>query len=325
MKNTLSYLIFAITASASSVAFSAPALDDPCASIVCEEGEICEVVQNDCAACPPAEPGKEPPVCEACINEGVAVCITAPAPPCESDSDCSGEDVCVTYTFGSCSGSAGTLPSCDPNDPDCIEGDPAPEPDPEMCVEETESICVPRYAAPCASASDCGPGFTCETPEICTCSTGQPICNSEDPNCSDLPGDEDCSCKPSGRDAYCQIIPVECTSDRDCENGFSCVSEPERPLDNCLGDCTSDPLPSLSHCLPGDYSEWVSQGGGRKVGERRPETAERKGFFSGGSNQGNASGEKDEPGCQVSQSPTGLAGFSFLLLGLMFGTRRKRK
>jgi len=325
MKNTLSYLAFSFIASTSSLAFGV-AVESPCNLIDCPDGQVCELADTPCA-CPVPADGQEP---EPCVCEPVAVCVAPPAPPCDSDSDCTGEDVCVTYTFGTCSGSTGAAPRCDdPDDPNCQSSDPI-DPIPEECVEESENLCVPKFAAPCSDASDCGAGFTCETPEICTCTAGQPVCDTNDPNCSDLPGDDDCSCEPSSGDAYCQIIPTECTSDMDCETGFTCLSEPtpdpintEAPCEqgtNCNGKIAAP----IAYCIPDGYREWVEEGGTTKAGGRKVDSAKRKGFF-GGSNGENATGEKADGGCQVSQSPVGFAGGSLLLFGLMFGFRRKEK
>lgn len=320
MKTSLSYLVFALVATTSSFAF-ARTVASPCA-VPCAEDEICEFLPVNCACLNDDGEGENPCECDAEAEE--AVCVPAPPAACDSDSDCNSDDVCVTYTYASCSGGA-VAPPCGPDDQEC---DPAPAPEPDPCTEESESICVPQYAAPCDAAQDCGAGFTCETPEICTCTTsaGASIaCEEGDPDCEDLPPrEDDCSCEPSEGDAYCRLIEVECLTDDECGEGVSCEpvnGEYARPEINCDNDgCESLPVPT--YCIPDGYVDWVSNGGTDHTDGRKAESAKRNNFFNPA--QTGDTGSKSSPDCSVSQGPKGFAAGALMLFAMMFGFRRKK-
>jgi len=54
--------------------------------------------------------------------------------------------------------------------PPCAKGADCAAPADAGCTTVTVSACVPHYVPPCASDSECGPGFTCVEQEECACS-----------------------------------------------------------------------------------------------------------------------------------------------------------
>lgn len=331
MKNTLSYLVFAVVASTSSIAFGL-AVEDPCALVDCADGEICQILdQEECSCARPGD-GEDPDgdaapcQCDPVSGGGEAVCVPGPPPACDSDSDCSGGDVCVTYTYGECSGQDPIpVEPCAADDEECEPS--RPEPDPEPCTEQTESVCVPQYAAPCEAAADCGAGFTCEIPEICTVTTGAPVACAEDAEeCPDIPQD-DHSCAPSEGDAYCRLIEVACDDDSDCQTGATCqsIGGESRPAIDCAeeeGCNDTDYEPAPSYCIPDGYVDWVDNGGSGSNGGKKVESAERTSFFNPGKTGG--TGSKTSTDCSVSQGPKGFAAGALMLFAMMFGFRRKK-
>lgn len=335
-------LNFATTFSAGLLllALSPPALaqsiDDECSSDAdCPDDYICESVEW--GACPACEPGQE---CGPCETGTASFCTPPPPKQCASDASCDGSDVCVTYTFETCSGEL-TRPLCDPDDATCVDDDgsddPAPEPE---CETSTESYCVPPYLAPCSADADCGAGFTCEAAEVCSCSGGgstEPLPPGEDGDTEpDRPIEEDCSCEPSDH-TYCQLIEVVCDTDADCAGDLVCqdiydggpapaidCAEPDDGTD-CL---MPDPGEAVSYCAPtdygyyggGSYSESVARATGHD--DATVTQTERQEFFPVDGTDDSDS--KEEPS-SCSTATSGSGGSLLLLLGgLLIGRRRRR-
>jgi len=179
----------------------------------CDAGFTCEVTGGSACACAPDQS------CDCPIIE-VRSCVPG---PCQTDADCGGDLVCITYEVGC----ATAVPDCAPGS-DC--GDFAPPP----CESTTHSVCAPKWVRPCQTASDCGDGFTCEETESCTCSGGAPTptepadpANPSDPSggVPYAPTPDDCSCEPSGEKA-CKLIEVKCDDDAGCAAGWTCERYP---------------------------------------------------------------------------------------------------
>jgi Cys-rich repeat protein len=278
----------------------------------------------------------ETPPCE---GEEFYECLFVP-PMCDSDADCEAGFVCETYDSFDCD---------DVVSPACPEGAecPVPEESDEDCVEESESYCVPPYFADCAADADCGPGFACVAEESCSCSgssgggtdsdggSSEPVPVPDEPGTPQDKDGEDCGCEPTGS-MYCELIPVECTSDADCAEGASCLANPDSD-----GTCTStpggdtvcdEPMESVSYCIPDGYLEYMdSFGGGRGSddvanesgldGEGAP-TADPNN--DSGSNSASTDGDEDGGGCSAAAGGSGSSGWviALALAGLL---RRKRR
>jgi len=118
---------------------------------------------------------------------------------CESNSDCSGDTVCMQHTYGSCGGS------------DCAPGDECDE-EPE-CEEFSQAYCVPPYVAPCQVDADCGAGFYCEeAQEDCPVSS-----DGDEVGCG-----SGVAAEGEGQ-KICVLIAVACEEDTDCEGELICL------------------------------------------------------------------------------------------------------
>jgi hypothetical protein len=124
----------------------------------CDKGFTCEITANGvCATSPPCPEGQACPPPPVCDPQPLRECRPG---PCTRDADCASDMVCHTERIQSCSG--GAVPPCAP-------GSACPIPPPPVCEEHVSQTCLPRYLLPCASASDCGEGFSCEDEESCSC------------------------------------------------------------------------------------------------------------------------------------------------------------
>lgn len=185
---------------ASMCAFAPSALAQECSSDAdCPAGYTCASYVQACPDCPPDTP------CEPCDSTTVSVCEIVPT-TCSTDADCDEGLVCVHFVGESCPGMA----PCPADDPSCNPGDMPP------CEAVDESYCAPPYVAACTEDADCGPGFTCQSSEVCTC-VAYP-----DPGNGEPPPPEDCTCEPSG-DNYCSLTWQSCASDADCPEGLVCT------------------------------------------------------------------------------------------------------
>lgn len=299
----------------------------------CPAGLTCiDIGGSDCAepACPPGEPC--PP--SACGEpEVIMECIRVPA-PCTTNADCLADEICETFTGGSCSGGGwGGVPPCPPGE-DC----PMPEPMPaeEECETFEESYCVPRWAAGCDTADDCGPGFTCEDMEICTCSggggsspdPGRPDFEGEDGGDGDgeefplpVPDDADCTCEPSG-ERYCELIEASCTSDADCAiDGWTCMEMwGDTPV--CISEDPAEcPEPdeapaSAGQCAPPGYGAPGAGGPGWAEDTSAPRPGEPDSGTDGGTGGGSPSDDDtvsppgETPAPPTTQDGAGVTGGS---------------
>ncbi len=271
--------------------------------------------------------------CAPCANDGTectstcsggtySYCMPPPPTPCVSDVNCDGADVCVSYTYESCSGSS--------VDVACAEGEPCPEPTPSpepSCESQTEAYCVPRYIAPCQAAADCGPGFTCEAIESCACSSGG---STDGSTGTDPVPDDNCSCEPSG-ELYCRLIMVECNTDADCAQDLECISGPSQDVpvvvDGGSGGVSPEPArDAASYCLPPGYGYWGGSNGGDVVAQESGvngdlSTTDRVSWGSNPSDGGSGS-KGSSASCSTIE---GDAALSLLgLFGLVGFFRRRR-
>ncbi|HEY6558494.1 MAG TPA: hypothetical protein VI072_14530 [Polyangiaceae bacterium] len=202
------------------LASSASAQPSTCdTDATCERGYRCDVIGFvDCrvAPCPPGE--KCPVLEDDCVE--LKACV--PGAACNSDADCGSEMVCYEHTRTSCSGGARPEP--------CPVGAECEEPIlvPPECEESKEKGCVPKYAAPCGTDTDCGSGFRCVEQQSCGCG-GSPGRDAPPPTDTGAGGSaddstlpEDCSCEPSGT-FHCESLVDVCSKDDDCPADFTCV------------------------------------------------------------------------------------------------------
>jgi hypothetical protein len=193
----------------------------------CEGGLICgEVDAGFCDETPDGSQG--------CSTELIRTCVPPRPDQCDPallSADCSGGQVCVTYTFESCSGAEDC--ACPVDEPcNCAE------PDEPACQSGSESYCVPSYIAPCSNDADCGDGFACQT-------------NS------------------SGQDQRCELIERPCAADAECGDGFVCAAPPAPNTGTCSTDVDGetnciDDAPSetaQAYCLPEGWEQWGGQPG----------------------------------------------------------------
>lgn len=292
----------------------------------CPTGFSCESINvGVCTDCDPADPN----CVSGCTSESYSYCEPPPPTPCTSDVNCADGEVCVSYSYEVCSG---TAVACAPNEP-CENVEPV-----EECETIKEAYCVPPYVAPCQADADCGPGFTCEAYEMCSCSgsTGVPV-DGTDPEGDVRPTEPDCVCEPSGEN-YCQVIEVECTTDADCADGLACVAGggdtivPE-PLDDStdpdggtVEPTPVDPAPAVSYCLPPGYSYWGGPTGDSAIaaeagieGDANFAGSDRVswGTDANGGTKGEASGGCATVGGEATLSLLGLMG--------LFGWVRRRR
>jgi uncharacterized protein (TIGR03382 family) len=158
--------------------------------------------------------------------------------PCTADSECTDGNVCIKYTYQTCSGGDDVPVSGGPTPQPGT--DPAPgvprksnrEPVEPTCTDVTEAYCGPKWTAPCKADADCGEGFNCVEAQECSAggstgsggSGGSPDVGAPTPlaDAAEPTGDT-ADCKGTGT-FYCQLKPMPCAADSDCPADFTCVS-----------------------------------------------------------------------------------------------------
>ena len=312
----------------------------------CPTSWTCEVAGSySCPSPPPGSDGDD----EGCVGGEFSVCVPPPPKACDpsrGSADCDGSDVCVTYTFEECSG--GDAPVCLGDG--CPPTGPSPGDGQGSCTSKSESICVPKYLAPCQADADCGAGFKCASSEVCTgCAQdgGRPGVGSSDD------GEEpsqpcELSCMPTG-EKYCQLQEITCAADADCPSGLiceqiysgggssTCSTDPDGNT-----DCTETPEPPgqrQGYCAPEDWRNWYgpgysNDGGGspRTSQEAVANATGNKGWSikdaaPAPGQQPGGSAEPNASGCQAVGVGQAGSTASLSLLGLLglIGLRRRKR
>lgn len=340
--------------------------DEVCGDTTCGKGFVCQSYEMGRCSVPtrsdpgtpvaaggtvgvvPTAPGVGAASSDGSSAEPVCETFTAyecvPA-PCTADADCADGMVCHTYTNETCSGT--DTPACPPDDPECV----APPAEPVECTTSTTQQCVARYQLPCTTASDCGPGFTCEEQQSCWCSgsgprsgTGEGGSSGDDEVPPDVVEPPDCGCAPTGTFA-CQLQTIACNADADCPSSLVCVDNPNGSCwmssDGTSGCTTPDPA---KVCQPQYYRGGSSVGGDAASGGQASippdgtvvppsdeddddDTGSDDGIGNGHAGFGHHGPHFGGFGCALATVPTlGQTGLSALLLslGLTLGIRRRR-
>jgi hypothetical protein len=320
-----SLMVFAATAA---FTFARPvAAQAACGDSECPKGyecrsELVECPTVDCrdgAECPPCEPTE----LEQCVPL-----------PCTSDDDCAQDMACASREVIECP----TSPPCESSD----DGDAKCPPDEGECTKTSISECVPRWVLPCTSASDCGAGFTCEEDQECGCSgssgsgsggaAGVPTPGTDAGASEPVPEDTardggapDCTCVKTGT-SHCAPIETACTTDADCETGWTCRDNPESICSSSRDGTTDCEVADPARlCFP----PHADLGGGRGVSvDDEGGGTSAPGATDGDSSKGEsgATSKRSEGGCSVASAPDRVpSGLSFGLLGALslLGLRRR--
>ena len=272
-----------------------------CASCACPSGAMCD--------CPPCEP---PPDIRECV----------PA-PCTSDSDCGdGGLVCITVTYDICELTPACLDTMDPRD--CGDGE-------AMCHTVSEGYCAPPYVAPCAVDADCGDHFRCVAAENCVCSGGAADpsapapCIDDGGQCPPPPPDGECSCEPTD-ERYCELIPIACTNDAECPEGWSCAQYETRAPCVMMPDGSVDcpGRESGGQCVPPAWGGgWAPESDGSREALARATGAADARATGNGASVGE---HRQYGGCQMVQSGNNgwLSAMGIVGVLSMLALRRRR-
>lgn len=326
--------------------------EQACGDAPCPQGYTCRTAPGACPAIACAEEN-----CPPCEAPDAQFCVPA---ACETDSDCGAGMACTEYTSSCEQGDSEPTPDCPPG-AECGKPEPgfAPTP-PEECAPSTQLLCTPHWQLPCDVADDCGPGFDCVEQESCSSSGSQGTASGsgssagagsgETPNASDrlpmkpasggdsippsVPSSEPreepvVSCEPTGIFA-CVARVKACTSDTDCESGWTCGDNPNGVCwSRADGQTGCEPADPPKLCSP-PYSDLSGYGGTRGVATQgefdasvEPPTVApgNAAVGSPGSSSSWASG-----GCALHATPSPSSGLTLLALGLAaaLGLRRRR-
>jgi Cys-rich repeat protein len=263
----------------------------------CPAGYVCAGYAGACPDCPPGQS------CDPCVPEAFSVCEILPT-TCTADADCEEGLICVHFSGQSC-------PGAEP----CREGDPDCSTEPLPCETVDESYCAPPYVAPCTADADCGPGFTCESGEVCTCVV------YPDPGTGEPPPPEECTCEATG-ESYCALVHQACATDADCPEGLVCTDGAadaapcfvdENGNESCPG-ADSEPF-----CAPPGYVTPLPLEGGDVAAER----ADAPTASGGGGGGGGADNEDAPEG--FSCAGGGAAAWTGMIALLALLPRRRRR
>jgi hypothetical protein len=261
-----------------------------------------------------------------------------PGAACQSNADCGDDMVCFESTSTQCSGDTPTTKPC-PEGVACEKSQPTAPP---SCTEVKVKSCIPKYAAPCTNAADCGDGFRCVEQQSCGCSGsagGEPP-PARDATSTGTPRDTaasppDCSCAPSGVFS-CAPIVEHCAEDTQCPADWTCEDHGSTSSGGCadpgpaagapadVSFCDAGP-PVVTHdnrCTP----PFGGLGGSVPTGDLGKSNAEDQSSAVPPTAAGSNPGSSESNGCQMSRvaSPLGGAFFAGVLGLLGFALRRAR-
>jgi MYXO-CTERM domain-containing protein len=138
--------------------------------------------------------------------------------PCETDADCGDLLVCGTFET-----------VCAELLIACAEGEDCVPPDNSECEAGEFKQCAAPWELPCEAAADCGPGFTCESYEVCDCAEF-----TEGPD-----GEITCNDCRQSDDKYCVQEQIECAAAADCPADWTCA---EQWVGTCDEDSCTDEM-----------------------------------------------------------------------------------
>jgi MYXO-CTERM domain-containing protein len=172
----------------------------------CGKGWSCQVTGGTACGAPACPPGAICDPAPACTNTVIKSCVPA---NCSTDADCADGMACHAEPV------ACPAIAC-PSNADCAQ--PVCDPGPRQCT--------PKYELPCAADADCGAGFTCAYGEVCSGGSASGSGSSGTPpspggaGSGDVPAPSTCTTSTAGN---CQLTPVACLNNADCQMGWSCM------------------------------------------------------------------------------------------------------
>jgi MYXO-CTERM domain-containing protein len=294
----------------SAAAASAP--EAPRCNPECPKGTTCEFIGTPCPAIFCEDP--DDALCR-CDTRPVSSCVPA---SCQTDSDCADNMTCFErIDFSNCPVPApAPTTSREPTAPQAKSSERAAAPAAEECTTTTVKECILRSQLPCATATDCGTGFTCEQGQTCSA----PAAPSGGYGSSNPPP---VSCMPDGHSA-CQLIEMACDGNADCPADFVCLElngsscslssdgetrcEPNGPPKQCIPRLNVVPNGVLSDSSAGNATHATLATGEFPANEEARASA----------------GGHCSVGYARAASTAGLAGMSVLGLAMAFGWRRRR-
>ena len=219
----------------------------------CGDGYVCKTYTGEECAKPDCPPDDKTCASQPsdCAPTEYTTCEPA---PCSTDDDCPDSMVCHEWMSSTCTGSAPASEPCMANT-DC----PTPDAAPPDCTDTTVKQCTPRYALPCETSADCGPGFDCKEEVIGSCSGGSGTAQpgmisggsgsgpvdagvaldggSAQPPPSEVDAaaqEPTCTEMPAGTFS-CVVQVLPCSADDECPADFTCEDNPNRAVCNAAG------------------------------------------------------------------------------------------
>ena len=292
----------------------------------CPDGQVC--LAQTCPACLPDQDC--PPCGGICGVKGVGAAQT-----CKTDADCPTQFSCVEVDIPC------PTPACVPCACACAADDADCDCDCEPC-DASSGSCTPSTVheceytpKDCKTDADCGAGFACQEQQVCTgqgCACPSCMPDEECPAC-DCPDATEPVCEVTGH--QCELIPKDCKTDADCDDGFECVTT-QVPC-NCPGcacrsgsdacqcdcDCKSG---TTSVCMP---KTWVEAGynAANMPQESNNSSGSTNGINTGDdaysnrssdadtqASQAAATGDSGGSGCNAGSAPSSGLGLLLLLL-----------